>query len=195
MQLISLIENISHAMDGFQTDLILLDFSKAFDTVPHQHLLHKLQHYKINDLVTTWIKSWPVVVNGTSSSSVSVLSGVPQGTVLGPLLFLLYINDLTNEVSSIRLFADDCILYQVIKSKNGSIILQHDLNLLSQWTTVWQMKFNINKCVLIRHSRSPNPFQHNYYLDNHVLDVREEHFLFVTGYWKTYLLGTSISLM
>jgi len=83
-QLISLVEDISHAMDDrFQTDLILLDFNKAFDTVPHQRLLHKLQHYKVDDLVTTWIKSWftqrtqSIAVNGTSSLSVSVLSGVP----------------------------------------------------------------------------------------------------------------------
>ena len=105
----------------------------------------------------TWIKFWltqctqSVVVDGTSSSPVSILSDVPQGNVLGPLLFLLYINDIANRVSSsIRLFADDCIfLYRVIKCENDSIILQHDLDLLSQWATLWQMKINISKCVLI----------------------------------------------
>ena len=131
-QLILLVEDISYAMDnGFQTDVILLDFSKAFDTVPHLRLLKKLEHYKIDSLVMNWIRSWltqrtqSVVVNGFSSPPVSVLSGVPQGTVLGPLMFLLYINDIANGISSsIRLLADDCILYQTIKSKNDSAILQ-----------------------------------------------------------------------
>ena len=168
--------------NGFQTDVILLDFSKAFDTVPHVRLLNKLQNCKIDNLIITWIKSWLtqrtqcVVVAGVSFSSVSVLSGVPQGTVLGPLLFLLYINDIASGVSSsIRLFADDCILYRTIKCEADSIILQRDLDLLSQWTVLWQMKFNVSKCVLIRCSRSLNLFQYNYQLYNHTLDVRDEH--------------------
>ena len=182
-QLISLVEDISYAMDnGFQTDVILLDFSKAFDTVPHLRLLKKLEHYKIDSLVMNWIRSWltqrtqSVVVNGFSSPPVSVLSGVPQGTVLGPLMFLLYINDIANGISSsIRLFADDCILYRTVKSKNDSAILQQDLNLLLHWATVWQMKFNVNKCVLVRCSRSPSPVLHSYLLDDHILDERDEH--------------------
>ena len=97
-QLISLMEDVSYALDNqLQTDLILLDFSKAFDTVPHKRLLAKLQHYKIDNHVWAWTQSWltqrtqSVVVDGASSQPVSVLSGVPQGTVLGPLMFLLYI--------------------------------------------------------------------------------------------------------
>ena len=96
-QLISLTDDIAYAMDNhYQTDLILLDFSKAFDTVPHR--LAKLQYYKIDNLV--WIQSWltecsqSVIIDGASSKPVSVLSGIPQGTVLGPLMFLLYINDI-----------------------------------------------------------------------------------------------------
>ena len=105
-----------------------------------------------------WIQSWltqhtqSVVVDGVSSPPVRVLSGVPQGTVLGPLMFLLYINDIATGISSpLRLFADDCLLYQTIKSTEDSFILQKDLELLSQWATVWQMKFNI---IIEMHSDS-----------------------------------------
>ena len=130
-QLISLIDDIAYAMDNhYQTDLILLDFSKAFYTVLHRRLLAKLQYYKIDNLVWKWIQSWltkrsqSVVVDGASSKLVSVLSGIPQGTVLGPLMFLLYINDITDGVSSaLRLFADDCLLYQKIQSSHDSILL------------------------------------------------------------------------
>ena len=159
-QLISLIEDVSYAMDNqLQTDLILLDFSKAFDTV-------KLQHYKIDHLVWSWIESWltqhnqSVVVDGTSSQPVPVLSGVPQGTVLAPLMFLLYINDIVAGISSsLCLFGDDCLLYRTIKSIEDSIILQRDIKLLSQWATVWQMNFNISKCIVISCTKSLTPFQ------------------------------------
>ena len=94
-----LIDDIAYAMDNhYQTDLILLDFSKAFDAVPHRRLLTKLQYYKIDNLVWKWIQSWltersqSVVIDGASSKPVSVLSGIPQGTVLGPIMFLLYRN-------------------------------------------------------------------------------------------------------
>ena len=151
----------------------------------------------------TWIKSWLtqrtqcVVVDGISSSSVSVLSGVPQGTVLGPLLFLIYVNDIASGVSSsIRLFADDCILYRTIKCEADSIILQQDLDILSQWSTLWQMKFNVSKCVLICCSRSPNLFQYNYQLYDHILDVRDEHLylgvlLHKSLSWSNYIAKTS----
>ena len=105
-----------------QTDVVVLDFSKAFDVVPHQRLLHKLNHYGIRGTTLNWIQNFltnrtqKVVVDGSSSESARVKSGVPQGIVLGPLLFLTYINDLPPTVSSqVRLFADDCLLYRPIK--------------------------------------------------------------------------------
>ena len=160
----------------------MLDFSKAFDTVPHKRLLAKLHHYRIDHQVCAWIQSWltqrtqSVVVDGVSSPPVRVLSGVPQGTVLGPLMFLLYINDIATGISSpLRLFADDCLLYQTIKSIEDSIILQKDLELLSQWTTVWQMKFNISKCIVIRCTRSLTPFQYDYKLSDITLSTNEQH--------------------
>jgi len=136
-----------------QVDVVILDFAKAYDTVPHRNLLNKLQFYGINGNIHQWISSILmnrdkcVIVDGQSSSSVHVQSGVPQGTVLGPLLFLLHINDLPNEVrSTVRLFADDCLLYRVINSQQDQTILQDDLTNLERLRSKWGMKFNAQKC-------------------------------------------------
>ena len=138
---------------NIQSDLILMDFAKAFDTVPHQRLLYKLQWYGVRGNIYQWIQSFlckrtqKVVRDGVSSSPVMVTSGVPQGLVLGPILFLIYINDLPEYIkySTIRLFADDCILYRPVKSFNDSILLQEDINSLHSWASTWLMNFNISK--------------------------------------------------
>ena len=121
-------------------DVILLDFSKAFDTVPHQRLLHKLNSYGIRNHTLNWInafltnRSHQVLVNGSHSETHIVTSGVPQGTVLGPLLFLLYINDIENNLTSkIRLFADDSALYRKIDTLADSHSLQQDILRLQDW--------------------------------------------------------------
>ena len=143
-----------------QTDVVVLDFSKAFDVVPHQRLLHKLDHYGIRGTTLNWIKIFltnrtqKVVVDGSSSESARVRSGVPQGTVLGPLLFLTYINDLPSTVSSqVRLFADDCLLYRPIKCRADQEQLQRDLSALQDWADRWGMCFNPSKCSVLRVSR------------------------------------------
>ena len=135
-QLLTLaVELISGLDKKQQHDLTILDFSKAFDRVPHQRLLKKLEHYGVQSSTHSWIKVFltdrtqQVLVEGSTSDSIKVLSWVPQGTVLGLLLFLIFINDLRNCVqSSTRLFADDCILYRWIKSQEDCQILQEDLN-------------------------------------------------------------------
>jgi len=125
-QLISLFQDLSLNYDNdTQTDLIPLDFAKAFDTVPHNRLLYKLQWYGIQGSTHQWISqfllnwSQQVVLNGTCSSSIPVSPGVPPGTVLGPLLFLLYINGLPN-CTTIRFFADDRIVYRHIPNSDDA---------------------------------------------------------------------------
>jgi hypothetical protein len=119
---------------GGQTDVLLLDFSKAFDKVPHHRLSIKLDYYGIRGKTLHWIENFLsgreqcVAVNGTHSKWTPVTSGVPQGSVLGPTLFLVYINDIASDVSStLRLFADDSILYKEINSTDDQIQLQNDL--------------------------------------------------------------------
>ena len=144
-----------------QTNVVVLNFSKAFDVVPHQRLLHKLDQYGIRGPTLNWIQNFltnrtqKVVVDGSSSESARVRSGVLQGTVLGPLLFLTYSNDLPSTVSSqVRLFADDCLLYRPIKCRADQEQLQlHDLSALQDWADRWGMCFNPSKCLVLRVSR------------------------------------------
>ena len=123
-----------------------------------------------------------VVVDGKQSSPIDVVSGVPQGTVLGPLLFLLHINDLPSVVSSkVRLFADDCLIYRNIKNKEDQIALQKDLNLLENWGNTWGMRFNAAKCNIMRVSRTRDPKLFNYSLTGQVLEeVMDAKYLGVT---------------
>ena len=122
--------------------MYFIDFSNAFDTVPHKKLLHKLESYGIRSQLHKWISSFlcnrlmKVVVDGESSSGTAVVSGVPHGTVLGPLLFLVHINNLPDHVTSnVRLFADDCLLYRQIKSEKDQEELQRDLSNLEVWAS------------------------------------------------------------
>ena len=133
-QLIGLVHDLTSNMDkNYQTDMIVLDFAKAFDKVSHPRLLHKLEHYGIHGNNKNWIKSFlnnrtqAVALENTISDNVYVASGVPQVSVLGPVLFLIYINDITNNITSnIRLFADDCTIYRQIKTKEDQVLLQND---------------------------------------------------------------------
>ena len=136
----------------------------AFDTVPHKRLLNKIDYYGIRNKTKGWITTWlttrtqRVVVDGEASETVHVKSGVPQGTVQGPLMFLLYINDIGDEItSSIKLFADDCLLFRTIKSTDDTKILQDDLSKLGLWTSKWQMMFNAKKYYTMRLHRKKQP--------------------------------------
>ena len=146
-----------------QTDVGILDFNCAFDTVPLGRLLGKLASYGISGPLNSWIRAFltgrtmSVTIDGVTSDPADVLSGVPQRMVLGPLLFLIYINDMPGVVSHgtyVRLFADDCLAYRPIHSDQDQIILQHDITALQNWAERWGMRFNPKKCYIMHIHRS-----------------------------------------
>ena len=173
---------ISKSLDnGHTTDVVYLDFAKAFDTLPHTKLLYKLWRIGITGPLWLWFRGYLedrqhfVQINDTQSSRLPVLSGVPQGNVLGPLLFLIFIDDLADSVShsTVSLFADDTkLLLDVIES--NSSVLQSDLSAISQWCTQWELKLNLDKCSLIRFSLSHLNSDSSYSIDNHVISISQE---------------------
>ena len=168
-QLLVTLQDLMKNRDGkTQTDIAILDFSKAFDTVPHGKLLYKLRHYGITGNMLEWIsvflkqREQRVVVGGKGSNWVHVDSGIPQGMVLGPLLFLIFINDLPNCISNgstVRMFADDCIMHRKIKNIKDQINFQKDLDKLKEWADKWGMKFNASKCEVMRIDHSHTPLE------------------------------------
>ena len=133
-----------------------------------------------------------MLVEGATSDSIPVISGVPQGTVLGPLLFLLFIDDLPDSVqSNTWLFADDCILYRRIKNQRDCDILLGDLDKLASWEKKWVMSFHPDKCITIRVSRSRNPVVREYSLKGHVLTSEDSTRYLGVEMQKTWL-GISI---
>ena len=182
-----------------QIDALFLDFSKAFDKVPHERLCHKLSHYGINGHLLDWIKSFltdrtqSVVTHGESSCPSTVLSGVPQGTVLAPLLFLIFINDITQDLQcTVRLYADDILIYNIIHSPNDSEHLQQDLCTLQAWARRWQMEFTPAKCVHLTISNKHHIIEHNYYLFDHLIQkVSKAKYLGITFdehlTWKNHI--------
>ena len=149
-------------------DIIYLDFQKAFDKVPHDKLMMKVKSLGINGNVGQWIEDWlknrrqRVVINGQSSDWIPVTSGVPQGSVLGPLLFIIYINDidvgLNNTISK---FADDTKIGSAVLTENDRLKLQQDLDKVSKWSEDWNMPFNINKCQLLQVGSLNNKYQYS----------------------------------
>ena len=155
-----------------------MDFSKTFEKVDHQRLLLKLHRLGINDGVITWIQSFLsditqcVVLGGEQSDSCSVLSGVPQWSVLGPCLFLVYINDMPESIqSSIRLFADDTIVYLIISNQSDCQTLQRDLSKLELWERELLMAFSPDKCEVIRITKKKKTILFDYQLHGKILQT------------------------
>ena len=173
--------------DGDCVDVAYLDFRKAFDLVSHKHLLLKLQNHGINGQVLKWVKAFlenrkqKVVIRGVESENLDVLSGVPQGSVLGPILFLIFINDLPKCTNCpVCLFADDSKIYCRVPRENNNDPklegarenLQRDLQELENWANKWKMSFNVNKCKIM-HLGYGN-MKHEYELNNTILSESTE---------------------
>ena len=145
--------------NGRQTDMIVMDFSKAFDKVSHNKLISSLHEYGIDSTTLEWIRNFlsgrtqSVVVDGAESDSLQVTSGVPRESVLGPAMFLVYINSLPKGVNStVRLFADDTVIYREISAEEAHHTLQADLDTLVQWEREFSMEFHPKKCNILHNN-------------------------------------------
>ncbi|MEL7308367.1 MAG: reverse transcriptase family protein [Pseudomonadota bacterium] len=162
-------ESITKFLDSdMPVDMIYIDFRKAFDSVPHQRLLAKLSHYGISgsliDLVSSFLtgRRQRVALRNEYSDWLPVKSGVPQGSVLGPLFFLLYINDIDNSLPKCNIikFADDIKIFSVVSDSS----LQHVINNIATWASHWLLEIHPNKCNVIHFGYNNNKI--NYWLDN-----------------------------
>jgi hypothetical protein len=173
LQLLKVLDNWTDSLEsGGHIDVIYTDLEKAFDKVPHRRLISKLKSYGIHADIIAWIKSFlscrrqRVKINNVFSEWASVLSGIPQGTILGPLLFIIYINDLVdscNNGSELYLYADDAKLFRHILTDLDKVLLQRDLDNLSNWTEKWLLKLNVNKCKYMSYERSHSDTSVNQY--------------------------------
>ncbi|CAB3984518.1 Hypothetical predicted protein [Paramuricea clavata] len=149
-----------------QVDTVYLDFAKAFDKVSHDLLLVKLHNFGIRGNLLRWFGDYlsgrlqRVTVLGVTSEPLPVLSGVPQGSILGPLLFLIYVNDLPKATSfdtTVTMFADDTKCHRPLRNLQDTKILQQDLDKITNWCHDWRMDLNQTKCVVMHFSRILRP--------------------------------------
>ena len=167
--------------EGKPVDIVYLDFSKAFDKVPFQRLLKKIDAAGVRGNVKKWISEWLtkrmqwVEIDGQRSSKIEVKSGVPQGSVLGPLLFIIFINDIDDKIvlDILRKFADDTKGAKAVTSEEDRIALQKALDDLFEWGEKWGMSYNIQKCKILHCGRN-NP-KHIYRMnEQNIMSVTEE---------------------
>ena len=177
-QLLGLERELAEALDeGGRVDAVFIDFAKAFDKVNHALIMEKLRLVVYNRELVNWVGDFlrnrvqKVRVNGILSEQVKVTSGVPQGSVLGPVLFNLFIGDIGNNIKTkIRLFADDCVLYKYIKTVGDTLSLQGDLDELERWVEINKMELNINKCNSMVFNRSRCKIKQSYQIGEKTLE-------------------------
>jgi len=170
LQLLDVLDDWTKFFDNSkQIDTIYLDIKKAFDTVPHNRLILKLRGYGFGGKLVQWIEDFlserqqRVVLNGAASEWKSVTSGIPQGSVLGPVLFVIYINDIPDSIESFcKIFADDTKIYSSVSNTNDQDIMQSDLLKLCEWSRQWLLEFSIQKCKTIQFGNVKYPA--NYHL-------------------------------
>ena len=175
-QLLTTLHHVGQLLDNnVQTDIIFLDFAKAFDSVDHIILLKKLKSYGISGNMYNWFTDYlhgrkqRVVVDGVASGWSQVTSGVPQGSILGPMLFLLFINNLPDIIpppTSTGLYADDTKLYNAIKSSHDCDHLQQALSYGDDWSKQSNIDFNVSKCKVLAISRRKSPIESKYHLNS-----------------------------
>lgn len=179
-QLVTTVHEFAKTLDqGGQIDLILLDFSKAFDRVVHSKLISKMRAIGLPLHIIHWVKTYLsnrkqyVNIDGSSSRFLDVYSGVPQGSVLGPLLFNIYINDIQDVADSsvcLKLFADDCVIFTPVNSVSDQITLNGTLNKLAEWCNKWEMVINLQKTVHMSITNKCNKLPFAYHIENNPLE-------------------------
>ena len=175
-QLLEVMEEFTKAIDdGESIDVIYLDFRKAFDSVSHPLLLYKLKSYGITGNILEWIhdfldsRTQRVKVGNELSEPAEVLSGIPQGSILGPILFTIFINDLPDKINNpCKIFADDTKIYS-LSTKNST--LQTDINLLVEWSETWKLYFNGTKCKVLHIGKNNPGTQYNMKIDVNTTDI------------------------
>nr|VZI12529.1 unnamed protein product [Spirometra erinaceieuropaei] len=176
------LEQWTRAIDeGNVVHVAYIDFKKAFDSVPHQRLLYKLSRIGVRGKLLKWIenflvsRSQTVRLGGQQSAEVTVTSGIPQGSVLGPILFLIYIDDCIHGLDcKIAMFADDIKLWTVIRNEDDEANLQANLDRLEQWSGHWLLPFNVTKCNILRIGRTSSAHRQTYYLNHTPLPVKRQ---------------------
>ena len=177
-QLLSVLHVIGKNLGGGKrTDVIFMDISKAFDSVDYPTLICKLQDFGISGNLLLWFKIYlsgrlqQVVVQGAKSSQLPITSGVPQGSILGPLLFLVYVNTIPNYISAstdVAMFADDTKCFRTIRSPNDAEMIQNDISGLESWSNEHHLHFNTLKCNVLSISRKKFPIEAAYQLNDSV---------------------------